>query len=85
MASRLDVESALDRAAFVDALGCSPSSTGDHVSASTGIKLPVPADVAATAFSNRNCGECLWNNVEVVRLGRDGICPKCGANYGAER
>lgn len=29
------------------------------------------------------CGECLMNDVEIVELGEDGICPKCGADYSA--
>jgi hypothetical protein len=28
-----------------------------------------------------NCGECLWNHVYVVKLGTDGVCPKCGTDY----
>lgn len=29
------------------------------------------------------CGECLMNDVEIVQLGPDGKCPRCGVNYGA--
>jgi len=32
----------------------------------------------------RNCGECLFNDVEIVQLREDGVCPRCGANYGPE-
>jgi hypothetical protein len=32
----------------------------------------------------RNCGECLMDAVEVVELKADGICPRCGADYGAD-
>lgn len=32
----------------------------------------------------RNCGECLFNTVDIVELGKDGKCPKCGADYGPE-
>lgn len=31
---------------------------------------------------NRHCGECLMNDVEIVALRTDGICPRCGADYG---
>lgn len=30
-----------------------------------------------------NCGECLMRNVELVALRADGVCPRCGADYGA--
>lgn len=30
-----------------------------------------------------NCGECLMNKVEVVKLDAEGVCPKCGTDYGA--
>jgi len=33
---------------------------------------------------SRNCGECLWNRVEVVELLANGVCPQCGADYGPE-
>ena len=32
----------------------------------------------------RNCGECLYNNVEIVELAPDGKCPRCGTDYGPE-
>lgn len=32
-----------------------------------------------------NCGECLMNDVEVVVLDKNGICPRCGTNYGAPK
>lgn len=32
----------------------------------------------------RNCGECLMNNVEIVELEEDGVCPRCGTDYGPE-
>lgn len=35
-------------------------------------------------MSNRNCGECLMNAVEVVALDAQGKCPRCGADYGPE-
>jgi len=35
--------------------------------------------------TSRNCGECLVNLVEIVRLDENGRCPKCGgADYGAD-
>lgn len=30
----------------------------------------------------RHCGECLMNDVEIVRLTDAGVCPRCGADYG---
>lgn len=32
----------------------------------------------------RNCGECLMETVEVVELKADGVCPRCGTNYGPD-
>jgi hypothetical protein len=32
-----------------------------------------------------SCGECLWNNVEIVALNERGICPTCGTNYGPDQ
>lgn len=33
----------------------------------------------------RNCGECLMTDVEIIELRADGVCPRCGANYGPEQ
>ena len=30
-----------------------------------------------------NCGECLFNDVEIVELSPEGICPRCKADYSA--
>lgn len=27
------------------------------------------------------CGECLMREVEIVQIGANGICPRCGADY----
>jgi hypothetical protein len=32
----------------------------------------------------RNCGECLFNTVDIVELDAAGVCPRCGADYGPE-
>lgn len=28
------------------------------------------------------CGECLYHDVEIVELNENGVCPRCGADYG---
>lgn len=30
----------------------------------------------------RNCGECLWATQDIEKLGPDGVCPRCGTDYG---
>jgi hypothetical protein len=32
----------------------------------------------------RNCGECLFNAVEIVELDANGVCPRCGTDYGPD-
>lgn len=46
---------------------------------------PAPTlNEAAPGPGYGKCGECLMNAVEVVQIGQDGKCPRCGANYGPE-
>lgn len=42
----------------------------------------MPADKSTEKPETRKCGECLMNDVEIVALGPDGKCPRCGADYG---
>jgi len=38
--------------------------------------------IMLAAVRDTNCGECLHNDVEIVKLDERGKCPRCGTNYG---
>lgn len=45
---------------------------------------PVLLEALNAEGAGRRCGECLVDLVIVVKLGADGKCPACGANYAPE-